>query len=55
MNFNDMLMFLGRLVGLTLKIDRATHSITMHKRHFECLYHMTFYLYKISDITDQAN
>ena len=31
MNFNDMLMFLGRLVGLTLKIDRATHSISMHK------------------------
>ena len=32
MNFNDMLMFLGRLVvGLTLKIDRATHSIPMHK------------------------
>lgn len=31
MNFNDMLMFLGRLVSLTLKIDRATHSIPMHK------------------------
>lgn len=31
MNFNDMLMFLGWLVGLTLKIDRATHSIPMHK------------------------
>ena len=31
MNFNDILMFLGRLVGLTLKIDRATHSIPMHK------------------------
>ncbi|GEM_PF-2968321 len=31
MNFNYMLMFLGRLVGLTLKIDRATHSIPMHK------------------------
>ncbi len=31
MNFNDMLMFLGRLVGLTLKIDRAAHSIPMHK------------------------
>jgi len=31
MNFNDMLMFLGWLVGLILKIDRATHSIPMHK------------------------
>lgn len=31
MNFNNMLMFLGRLVGLTRKIDRATHSIPMHK------------------------
>ena len=31
MNFNDMLMFLGQLVGLTLKIDTATHSIPMHK------------------------
>lgn len=31
MNFNDILMFLGRLVGLTLKIDTATHSISRHK------------------------
>ena len=31
MNFNDILMFLGRLVVLTLKIDTATHSIPMHK------------------------
>ena len=31
MRFNDMLMFLGRLVGLTVKIDTATHSIPMYK------------------------